>query len=886
MKSTYTRDRRFSASTLSVAVSLALYGAPVAAQTSTAQADARGETIQVTGTRVTRADAETALPVTIYTKEDIKATGQATIAEVLRTLTFNTQGSSTPVVASTAQGVTDINLRGLGFGRTLVLINGRRVPTDSNFFGFSVSTEFIPLGAIERIEVLRDGASSIYGSDALGGVVNIILSDRYDGVSGYLAYTDPTGAGGNTQIYGVTGGFTGNRASGVVAVEHRRIDAVRKADRDILRSDFSNLGFGFLSNSFPPTYRVTDLLGNGSNIAGPLTAASGCDPALVRTTGAQTECRNPVADKTDFGPKFDVNSIYGSGRWALTNELSVFLEGMYVRQDSTGRSSPVTTSLTLTAANPNNPTRTASTANPVAGATGPRDVSVLFALPDEYERTLESESTYRNVVVGAEWKPAAGDLSFYYQDTKQYADNAYRNALNGGALRAAVAAGTANPFDTANPGSFATYVTTGTRYTESKLQAANLNWTSKVPFFELPGGAIRYGIGYDWRKESLLETCDALTGAFALSGAFCFGRPLAERKINAFYTEGVFPILSGLEFDYAGRRDDYSVPDFKKGSNRFALRYQPVKAVTLRGSYSEGVRAPNLFEISSASGLVTSTIIDSTHCAAAGGNPQSPACQPIAVQQTIKGGPDLRPEESKSKSFGVVWAPSREFNLSVDYYHVKVDDQILNIGSQTVVDLEAQGLNLASYSVSVTRDASGNITAITSGSANVPGFQTSGIDTEANFGFDLGDKGRVRSRFVFTWVKEFKRPAAPGAPIFDAVGFAGQPEKLFNWSNNWRRGVWSADLRWNYVGGYDARSPEQANVLNLADQGRIGSYQTFDLSVTYETPWKGSISVGARNITDRKPTVNRFAYGDTGFNTALADINGRVLTVFYTQRFK
>src|ERR1700687_3408155 len=384
MKSIHQRDRRLSVSTLSAAIWLALYGAPVAAQTSPAP-----ESIQVTGTRVTRAEAETALPVTIYTKEDIRATGQATIAEVLRTLTFNTQGSSTPVVASTGQGVTDVNLRGLGFGRTLVLVNGRRVPTDSNFFGFFVSTQFISLGAIERIEILREGASAIYGSDALGGGVNIILSDRYDGVSANFAYTRPTGGGGSAQIYGVTAGFGADRTSAIIAVEHRHTDAVRKADRDVLRSDFSNLGFGFLSNSFPPTYRARDFFGNGSNIAGPLAAAPGCDPALVRTTGPltltnagqsittgpQTECRNPVANKSDFAPEFDVNSIYGKGRWAFTNELSVFLEGMYVRQDSTGSSNPVTTTLTLAATNPNNPTRNASATSPIAGVTRPRSVS-------------------------------------------------------------------------------------------------------------------------------------------------------------------------------------------------------------------------------------------------------------------------------------------------------------------------------------------------------------------------------------------------------------------------------------------------------------------------------------------------------------------------------
>src|SRR5690606_7996353 len=153
---------------------------------------------------------------------------------------------------------TDVNLRGLGYGRTLTLLNGRRIPVDSTFFGFGVSTSFIPAGAVERIEVLRDGASAIYGSDALAGVVNIVLKEDFEGAEASVSYASPTRAGGDALVTNVTTGLNGDRGGLILSLEKRRIDAVLNSQREALRSDYGNLGFGFLSNSFPPTYRVTD----------------------------------------------------------------------------------------------------------------------------------------------------------------------------------------------------------------------------------------------------------------------------------------------------------------------------------------------------------------------------------------------------------------------------------------------------------------------------------------------------------------------------------------------------------------------------------------------------------------------------------------------------
>ena len=839
-------------------------------------------TIQVTGSRLTRAETETSLPVTVLGTEDIAVTGEATVAEVLRTLTFNTQGSSTPNVGTTGQGATDVNLRGLGFGRTLVLVNGRRVPVDSAFFGFAVSTTHIPYSAVERIEVLREGASAIYGSDALGGVVNIILKKDFKGLEGMVMYSDPAKAGGTTQVYSLTGGMQGDAGGFMVALEHRKADAVRRADREYTRADYSNLGFGFLSNSFPPTYRATDLLGNGTNTLGPLTAASGCPSNLVRTSGTSTECRNPTADKTDLQPEFEVNSIQATGHWRLTPDLSLFGEAFYSTQDSIGRSPAVTITRAMTAANPSNPTRAATAANPVAGATRPVPISVQFALPDEYGRRLVTEATLHNVVGGLEWKPKAGDLNFYLQDSEQSADSFYENSIRTAAFNTAWDAGTINPFSVSRAADYAQFITTGARFTTSKLQAGGVNWAAPIPGFSLGGGPVRYAVGGEWRKESLIETCDPASG---LTGNFCFPRPEVERKVGAVFVEAVAPVTKSLEVSYAGRRDDYDLPDFARNTNRLALRFQPLPALALRGSVAEGVRAPNLFELSSSSATITSTVIDTRRCAAVGGVSSNPACQPIAVTQTIKGGPTLKPEESRSETVGVVWSPARNLNFSLDYYRIKVDDQIANLSNQAVVDLEAQNFDLSQFSVSVTRDAAGLITAVTSGSANVPGFRTSGFDVEASFRHRIQRVGDYSTRFMLTYVREFARPAVPGARVLDAVGYVNQPEVLFNWTHRlaWRR--WTFDATWNYIGEFDARSPEQAQVLNVADQGKIGAYQTFDVAVSWDAPWKGRFTLGARNIADKLPTLSRFAFGDFGYSRALHDVNGRVLFLSYRQTF-
>lgn len=859
------------------------------------------DSIQVVGSRLRKSDVESSLPVTIYSQEDIRATGQTTIAEVLRMLPYNSQGTTTPRPGTTGQGVTDINLRGLGYGRTLVLLNGRRIPVDSTFFGFGASTSFIPAGAVERIEVLRDGASAIYGSDALAGVVNVVLKDHFEGAEVGVSYADPTRGGGDALVTNATAGLNSDRGGLIVSVEKRTVDPLMSSQREALRSDYSDLGFGFLSNSFPPTYRVTDFFGDGSNVAGPYAAGAACDPSTLMTRGpltlvhpdtgevveiaGQSECRNPTADKTDHLPEFDVVSAYLSGHWNLGGGLKLFGEALAVEQDSLGRRESVTGTTILAADNPTNPTYGASVSNPVAGVTSPRAVSVLYALPDEYARVLDMQSKQRHFVGGFEWATLAGTLNGYYQHASQTADSHYRNSLHVAPFNAAIASGDLDLFDTASVASYASFLRTGVRTTETELNSAGLGWVSELPFWTLPGGAIQYGAGYEWREESIEESCDALSSASELTGNFCF-RFATERQVHAAYVELSMPILENVELDYAGRWDSYDLPDFSEPTHRLALRYQPIESLTLRGSYSEGIRAPNLYEINSSTGTTTGTIVDTRACTAAGGNSSDPACLPIQVLQTLKGGPDLRPEESRTVSWGAVWSPIPQFNIAADFYKVRIDDQIQNLNNQVVVDLEAQGLDLERYSVALERDASGRIVSVTSGSANVPGFSTSGVDVEATLNLDFGRDLGLQSRVLLSWVRDFRRPAAPGAQVFDAVGYRNQPEYVGNWNNTFRFSDWSLNLRFNYVGGYDARTVEGDRVLDVPGQGRIASYLTTDLSLTYQAPWDARISIGARNLTNRMPTINRYAYGNLGYSTALSDINGRVLLLSYAQSFR
>ncbi len=859
------------------------------------------EEIFVVGSRIAAYEDDAALPVSVTDADDIARSGAPTVAEVIARTPFNSQGPSITMsgsAGSTVQGSSDVNLRGLGFGRTLSLLNGRRLPPDGAGFAFSTNLNFIPTAAVERVEILRDGGSPVYGSDALGGVVNLVLKDDYHGGNVTVQYGGPSGLDMEERIVNATFGLTDDRSSVLVSAELRKIDSLRVDEIAGLRADVASLGNGFTSDGYPPTFTIQDIFGDGTGVSSVMLAAPNCSSTLIRTsagatltnpdTGATityddaTECRQEIVTGTDFTAQSELRSIFLTANYDVTDELKIFLDVLTADFDTDGVLAPlVSRGLTMAADSPNNPTLAATPANPVFGVTGPRALSFNLSAPEFFTNQIRTEQNL--IAIGADWETDQGTLSAYFHYAESITEQSSIRSFRTAGVQAAIDSGALNPFGDAasGAGSFGGASGVFVRKPTGEVETIHINWASELPVWEMPEGPISYSFGYEQREESYVESGDG--SGFAQGYNKGFALPANNvRNVDSLFVESLFPIHESFEIGVAARWDSYDLPDFSKTSPRLTARWRATPSLTFRGSFTQGIAAPNLFFVGSGSSQLVSSVVDTRQCQEAGNDPTDPRCQPVAVNQTIQGGPDLSPETSDNLNIGVVWTPLDSLTLSLDYWSIELDDQVANLASQTVVDLEAADANLADFGVSLERDSNGDIVSLTSGAANIPGFETDGFDIQANYGDSLS-WGDFSSDLILTWVNSFKRPIGPGEPVLDAVGFQGVPEFKANWNNTLQFGDFVAGVFVSYVDSFDGRTPEAA-FSGVQPIGNIGSFVTVDASLTWSTRWESDVYLGFRNVFDEQPTFDRGIY-PSGFDTGNSNILGRVLTLRYSQDF-
>lgn len=874
---------------------------PPAAEEPPAEEKETAEVV-VTGSRIGRATDDSSLPVTRLTAEDIALTGEARVAEVISRLPYNSQGPaliSSGSGGSTAQGSQDVNLRGLGYGRTLTLLNGRRLPPDGAAFAFSTNLNFIPMAAVDRIEVLRSGGSPVYGSDALGGVVNIVLKEDFQGGVVGVQYGDNLGVDANELTINGTFGAASENGSILVSLEKRRIDPVRTAELDAVMPDATVLGAGFISNGFPTTFMIRDIFGDGTNILSPNIASASCAANRVRSTAGVTrvnpntsativyantlECRQDAETATDFTAGSDLQSMFTRARYRVAENFSVFADVLLADFDTSSKVTPVGLSgLTMAANNPNNPTFAATPGSPRYGVTGPRVVT--FGLTAPRMTTIRIDTRQLLVAGGFEWNGARGNLAGYYHWAESESEQRTLNTFSTSAVQAAINGGTLNPFGPPESALAAFNSASGVflRMPTGQVKTANLSWSSTLPVM-LPGGPMRYSLGAEKRRESYVETGEGSGAAQGFSGAF-FLPANNRRDVDSMFAEILVPLSEAVELNWASRWDSYDLPDFSELSHRLAARWRVSPAVTLRASLTQGIAAPNLYFVGSGSAQLTTSVIDTRRCRQANNNPNDPRCQPTPVLQTLRGGGDVGPETADNYTAGIIWNASEALTLALDLWRVEVDDQVANLANQTVVNLEADGVNLADYSVSLERDSSGAIISLTSGAANIPGFKTDGVDIEARWRHRFGDRGRFNSSALLTWVNSFERPISPGSPVLDAVGYLNTPEWKASWTNSLTVGSVMGAVLLSYVDGFQGRTPESA-FANVASPRSIDSFMTVDASVTWSTPWKSQLYIGMRNVFDEQPTVNRVIYGANSFDVANSSILGRMLVMRLTHDF-
>ena len=865
--------------------------------------------IVVTGSRIRRAPVDGPLPITTIGREDINISGNVSVSEFLSAQNLNTFGSFSPSsgFGGGAQGQASLSLRGLGAGRTLILVNGRRVANTPAFAGAAQNINSIPLAMIERIEVLREGASAVYGTDAIGGVVNIITRNDFEGLEISGQVERPSQDGGDAQQYSVVLGSSNDRGNLVIAYEHFEKDILFRRDRDYLfRQEPSPLGG---PGSF---YRVTDRDSifdalPSPNIAGAIVEPfPGCpaefdgpdNPSSAAVnfplfTDEDVLCLYRFTDDAGQTASTDRDSLTVQGDYRINDTTEFFTRQNFVRNESFGRfaAAPVTPvfgGLKMSADNAFNPT--------AGEADGPHDLILLFRPVAGGTRDSIVEDTITESLAGIRGDinlggPAEYEVAVFHNRYSQ-ADLGYNYGLRP-QLQSLVDREILNPFDP-DPETFSAFAATITTDNEFRAYGGD----ASLSFDDiLPGSGLRVPvvIGSEFRKEEFSSQVDQQSAAgnvFGSSG----GKAEGDRDYWAVYAETLLALMDNrLELTVAGRYDEYS--DFGgEFSPKIGASFRLVEDLVFRASYSEGFAAPSLEILAQApSQSFPPGLIDRLGCQIDPSNVF--ACNGRQRETFFTNNPDLGPEQSENWNLGVVWRPFDSLLLSADYFNITIDDGIGNLTAQNVLDNEQRCFNEGrtcnpSQEGTVTRGApaadGGQVVLIEAPAANFTVNETDGIDFMADWATSTG-LGNFGLNLQATWVNSFERATAPLAPLEEVIGAVGQPEWRANLRGTYSMNSWTASALISHVPATDDCSISKRNETPPdADCDRnFASYTQVDVQLGYLFPWDGEVVVGARNLFDRDPPLSK----EIGVPSApepdqgLHSIFGRVPYVRYTQRF-
>lgn len=849
--------------------------------------------IVVTGSRLKRSDVEGANPITVISREQIELSGETSAAELLRNTTFNSTGSFRPQSGSSAQGVSLVSLRGLGSGRSLVLIDGRRL-TPSPSTGQGQDLNSIPIGAIERIEILTDGASAIYGSDAIGGVVNVITRKDFNGaeLSYGIAGVSVPSEGGDREAGSVTFGASGDTTSLLGGVSFNSRDIIFQNAFPWVGLGASIFGSNFTSR-FNFDFRGIPGACGGENFY--------IDGSLCRFNFNSTNANEASSDN---------KSIWVKGSHQINDNWEVYSNASLAQTESFGRYAPAPDSTFFydnlsvgpdSFNNPSNPNAwfyDANNPNAVAydaAYAGPQrevDLWHRFAAVGNRDNGVENKIT--DLLVGMTGSVWGQEIDFGLRRVKNNTTE-----LGNGYLAAATAWGFVDDF---NPGYSpdgtvfdpATYyfgyniqdpfsnpnnVLRGSAVTTSR--DSNFNFeevyaSTSFDLMEIGGGTVQAVVGGEYRDEQYSDLYDAQSEA-GLVGGSAGNSAGGSRSATALYFETLLPVSDVLELSVAGRYDNYSDygSDF---SPKLSFRYQPMDKLTLRGSYGEGFRAPTLDILTQAPAFSADSVRDPDSCFIFANDPNA-ECQ---INATVIANPELESEKSKQFAFGLAFQPYDWLEGTLDYYNIEIDDRIRGFGSQAIIDRSLNpSLGPIPAGLSITRTPvvgnDGNtynvVTNITRGFVNEGDLATDGIDFNVRANYDLGP-GRLTNNFQVSYINDFSIDGGR-----DLIETQGSPRYRANFTNTYNVSDFQFAYNMNIIG---------AQCQSLDDQCTspfdfTGTWITHDVQANYDTPWDGRVTVGVQNIGEKLPQIKDFDSREYNYN--LYNGYGRVSYIRYTQTF-
>ncbi|MBB5208254.1 TonB-dependent receptor plug domain-containing protein [Chiayiivirga flava] len=840
--------------------------------------------IEVTGSRIKRVDIEGPNPVTVIDRADLEISGDVSVADVLRSSTFNTLGSFVQSSGNTAQSQATISLRGIGSEYTLILLDGRRIASSPVLGAAAQNLNAIPFAAVERIEILRDGASALYGSDAVGGVVNIILRKDFEGLTLTGQIERPTRGEPDANSASITGGISSDRGNLTFVIDHQERDIFFNRDRATgvpgLDPAVGLSAFGFPGSAY--VYSSTDGSFSGDFVGAfpdpQCPTALGSDPLFPNSVVVENAygalCRFNYAAVSANEASLRRESAMVNGNFQLTDNVSAFTRVMANSGESFGRyaATPVTGPFpTMRGDNPNNPFGGDATLLYRFVAGGNRDSTVRDHMLD----VLFGLEGQMDLFGGAEWEIAA-------RHNRYEIDSIGTGYLLRPPLQSAIDEGTFNPFGNPNDPAFQAAVgaLSHTILQNSVTRDVGIDGLLSFDLFEMANGPAGIAVGFDYRDTYFADLVDAQSAALNVSGT-AGGNAQGERAQYAVFAEMALPLLSNLNLSIAARYDHYN--DFGNSTNpKVSLDFRPIESLLLRASYGTGFRAPDLASLYQSGVQSFNGARDTRACN--GGVPDfSAPFNPCTVRQyenRTGSNPNLEAEDSTNWGAGVVWSALDNLTFSLDYYNVELENQAAVLTLQRILDLEAEGNALVDGLV--TRSpATGAIQIVNRAPLNLGGFKTAGYDFEVDYRLDT-DLGVFSPKFVVTYVDKFETSSFPGFPFEDAITGSGfTPDTRAQLHLDWSLGDFAVGI----VGDYIGDSSDEVEIENEDVVVNIPSWTKWNLQATWSAPWNGKVTVGVRNVADKAPPLDNFVLTSPFYLNSQYDFLGRVPYVRYEQKF-
>jgi iron complex outermembrane recepter protein len=866
--------------------------------------------IEVTGSNIPRLASESALPVQVLTRDDILRSGATTVPELLSKVSANVLGFNDQLAIGNLvrPGLASANLRGIGDGSTLVLLNGRRVANYA-FDGGTVDLNTIPLSAIERIEILKDGASAIYGADAIAGVINFILRKDFSGfeATSYGAWTEHGGADARqATVSAGYGALPADRFNVFATMSYRKSDALHAIDRPFARTGYiPSEGLLLLSGaSFPANIQLRP------GVLSSPSYATGCAPPAaipINIAGFLSKapfCGYDFTSTIDIVPSTERSDILARAAFQLDADTQLFAEATYAQDRFIYRDSPTSIfqgagassqPVLYPASGPYFPAAFAA-ANGISG-----DLNVRFRSEELGPQTSATDGTALRIAAGAEgvvrsWRYSS---AITYSENRQI-DRFISGYVSQARFLPAFATGLIDPFGPSGPDGDALLATTQISDDVHHANASTIAVDAKASndFFVLPRGPLSIAVGAEWRRERLNNAFSPVfTSGDVLGVAGSQQSAAGSRTVGAVSVEGIVPLARGIEAQIAARYDHYS--DFGGTTNpKVALRWQPIRALLLRTSWGTGFRAPTLYDLFTPltqRAVFGAGLQDPLRCPITGLPSDCPGQFGGAFPSAAGGNRNLGPERSEQMNAGIAWEPIRGLSLTVDYWKINKRDVIGTLDPAAVfADFERYAqTNIVRGPVDPRFPAlPGPIETVLLNEQNLGDLRTAGVDVGAHWSTTMPRIGTVAFGFdgsyVLKWDEQLdgihdtstlaRKVAAINGPV---------PRWKHHASLNWERPPFGATIGETFQSGYLDANVDRAGAPLSAPPRRVGAYDIWDVEARYSASFHTTIALGIRNLLDRAPPFSNQPFTrQVGYDPTYADPAGRTYYVRLSYAFK